>query len=118
MFYPPLYGGRDPGARVRATEAKTKADQALSRFDGLRQDIERLLMITEALWTLMKEEHGYTDDALVKRIEAIDLRDGRLDGKVGPTPPRHCPQCGKVRMKNRPVCLYCGGKVEPEPFER
>jgi len=98
-------------ARAEAREAKTETDLA-------RADIERLLMITEAHWTFLKREHGYSDDELVKAITEIDLRDGVLDGKVAKTLPPPCPSCGRISGRNRPVCLYCGQPIPLSPFAR
>ena len=100
-----------PGAPSAAVDAKTIAQAA-------RADIERLLMITEALWQILKEQHGYTDAELFRRITEIDLRDGRADGRVAPSPPRKCPHCDRVMVKNRPICIFCGKPSLVDPFER
>lgn len=87
----------------------------------LRAEVERLLMITESLWTFMKEQHGYTDDALIRRIAEIDIRDGKLDGRVAPGgtgEQQSCPQCSRPVGRKRPTCLYCGAALVRDPFER
>lgn len=102
-----------------AGEAASRTDtNARARAEILQFDLERLFMITEALWTLLKEEHGYTDDELMRRVENIDLRDGKLDGKVAKQANPLCPQCGRVLIGKRPMCLYCGTPVARAPFER
>ena len=105
-------------AEASASRAASVAGEARTQTELLRADVEKLLMITEALWTLMREQHGYTDEQLVRAIEDIDLRDGKLDGKVAKSPPPLCPECGRNLMGNRPVCLYCGTPVVRGPFER
>lgn len=85
--------------------------------DQLRFDVERLYMITEALWTLLREKHGYDEDELVKQISLIDLRDGKLDGKTAPAQPRPCPKCNRALGHNRQRCIFCGELVETSPFE-
>ena len=85
----------------------------------LQSDVERLFMLTEALWTILKEQHGYTDEDLAERVREIDLRDGRLDGrsaqdKVNPD----CPQCGRKLIGRNQVCLYCGTEASRDPFQR
>jgi hypothetical protein len=85
----------------------------------VKSDVEKLFMITEALWTILKEQHGYTEDDLIARVEAIDLRDGVLDGKVAKSAVKpDCPECGRKLMGKRPVCLYCGTEVILDPFQR
>jgi hypothetical protein len=106
---------REEMASARATAV---AAQARARAELLHMDVERLLMITEALWTLLKEQHGYTDDVLIRRIQQLDLRDGALDGRVAAAPPLKCPGCGRTLMRRHPRCLYCGAPVAVSPFDR
>ena len=84
----------------------------------MRADIERLMMITEALWTFLKKEHGYSDDELAEAIKQIDMRDGVLNGKVGKALPPPCPSCGRRSGIGRPVCIYCGAEISVPPFGR
>jgi hypothetical protein len=90
MFYPSVVGtsGRASSA---AQQAQSDAREARNEVDYIKHDIERLLMITEALWMILKRQHGYQDNELTKLIAEIDLRDGRLDGRVAKDEPRHCP---------------------------
>lgn len=117
MFYPhaPL---SDPAAMQAANEASRDARRASGKVDRMEFDIERLLMITEALWMILKEQHGYSDEELQRRVMEIDVRDGRLDGKVAASAPDKCTKCGKVLMKKRPRCIYCGHVAPPNPFHR
>ncbi len=82
-------------------------------------DIERLLMITEALWTIVKEELKLSDDQLQRRLIEIDMRDGKYDGQVsGKAPPKSCSRCHRPISKRRTVCMYCGKQLLPDPFTR
>lgn len=103
--------GSDPTAQAEAREAKTETEL-------LRHDIERLLMITEALWTILKKQNGYADADLMNLVQEIDLRDGKLDGRVAKVPSPPCPNCGRVAVRNRPLCLYCGSPVSQSVFAR
>ena len=119
MFYPMYTGGlysAAADAQSQAAAASTEAREAKSESELVRRDIERLLMITEALWQFMKKEHGYSDEDLVGVINQIDMRDGRLDGRVAPTPPAPCPACGKINARNRSMCMYCGKPLPTTPF--
>jgi hypothetical protein len=84
----------------------------------MRADIERLYFITEALWRILKEKQGLDDLEIVRQITAIDMEDGKLDGRKLKTPPKPCPKCGRVLGKQRAKCMYCGELIAVNPFER
>lgn len=84
----------------------------------LRQELERLLLITEAVWTILEEKLGVTEADLVREMVKIDMRDGKLDGRVAPGGPTPCPSCQRTLFKHRPRCLYCGELIPPRPFNR
>ena len=75
-----------------------------------RDPIERQMIISEAIWELLKEKVGLTDEDLVKKVREIDLRDGVLDGRVKPEPPIACPKCGK-KMKRGPQHVFIVGAI-------
>jgi hypothetical protein len=106
---------RDGGESVSRS-----ATDVRSQNEIIQCDVEKLFMLTEALWTILKEKHGCTDAELVQRVQEIDLRDGKLDGKVAKVNP-DCPKCSRKLMGKRPVCLYCGAevaRVDLQPFSR
>jgi len=111
------YARRTEG-ELAGQRAARVADDAQIKLEAMQGDLERLLMISEALWTILKEKHGYTDEDLLRRISAIDLRDGRLDGKVERQGPIQCPQCGRNNKSNRPACLYCATPLNRDVFKR
>lgn len=102
------------------TVARTDAGAARDRVEiqTLRAEVERLLMISEALWSILAEKHDLPEEELLRRIHEIDRRDGKLDGRVAPEPPSLCPKCNRPMEKRRPYCMYCGQPVSRDPFER
>ena len=103
-----------------SASASRIATEVRTQNEFIQCDLEKLFMLTEALWTILKEKHGCTDEELVRRVQEIDLRDGKLDGKVATVQP-DCPQCGRKLMGKRPLCLYCGAEVnrmDLQPFSR
>ena len=84
----------------------------------LHADVERLLLISEALWRIVREKCEITDADLTQEIEKLDLEDGLPDYRKKPTAPRNCPKCQRVLSKKRAVCSICGAPVPIEPFER
>ncbi len=105
-------------ARMEASDARTTAREAKTEVERLRADVERLMLLTEALWRLVKERTECTDEDLIQRIHAIDLEDGKLDGRKAKSPPRPCPNCQRILARHRPLCLFCGKPVDFLPFER
>ena len=103
-------------AQADANNANAKAAENQAQVEVLRQDVDRLLMICEALWGFLKEKHGYTDAQLAEAVTAIDLRDGRLDGHTTPAAATPCPQCGKTNSARRPRCIYCGSPLPVNLF--
>lgn len=111
--------GDDAGMRGKASEPAGRPSGASEgKVEELSGQVEKLLMITEALWTMLKEEHGYVDEDLIKKIMEIDMRDGRLDGRVAKSEPVVCPKCGRPASRTRSLCMYCGGLIVRTPFER
>jgi hypothetical protein len=101
-----------------ASSASSSSERTRAEVHLLESEVERLLMITEALWSILQEKFGYDDQELVRRMVMIDMRDGKLDGKVAATAPGTCPKCNRTLFKHRPRCLYCGEPVAPHPFDR
>lgn len=108
-----MYGQRSTlAANAAAREAKTEVGM-------LKSEVERLMIITEALWSFIKDEHNYDDEKLLLRIQDIDLQDGKLDGRVAKQEgPKPCPQCNRPISRRHYNCIYCSAEVEIEPFER
>ena len=117
-YQPKLFLAASRAATEASHRASHDANKARSETEELKYDVEKLLMITEALWLLLKEQHGYSDEDLIRRVQEIDLRDGKLDGKVAKQQKPACSQCDRTLIGSRPVCLYCGAAVERGPFER
>lgn len=105
-------------ADMAADRASATASKARSQVEMMQLDVERLLMITEALWTMLRDEHGYTDEQLIQKVQEIDMRDGRLDGKVAKQAPSKCPHCGRAVSPRRPMCVFCGAASTEDPFKR
>lgn len=101
-----------------AADLPSAARIPTSELEALKFDVERLLLITEALWNIIREKHGAEETELIKQITALDMEDGKLDGRKPRTPPQPCPKCGRTLIKNRPRCFYCAEPIAADPFER
>lgn len=100
-----------------ANQAKHRVADFGEDLAGMKKNQEKLMMVVEALWMLLKAEHGYSDEILNDLIRKIDMKDGKLDGKVD-VQPVSCPECGRTIIKGQEKCLYCGKELEEDPFRR
>jgi hypothetical protein len=71
------------------------------------QRVDRLLVVVEAMWDLLKQ-HGHTDDELQGRIE--DLIEARTVRTAIP-----CPSCGSRVSADLPRCQICGTETGGGP---
>jgi hypothetical protein len=118
MFYPSIYAGYTP--IVASDEAATEASarEAQTRLEVFKHDIDRLLLITEALWTLAKQEHGYTDDVLLGLIQGLEKQKAAANPNGAQDPPVACPKCGRANTATRTFCMFCGTPLPVRPFAR
>jgi hypothetical protein len=68
--------------------------------------LDRLLLAVEAIWELVRERTGLTDEELFRRIAALDLEDGVADRRSD----WHGVPCACGARFNRMThrCDFCG----------
>lgn len=108
----------DPASDLATAGFSAAQRVPTTEIEALKFDVERLLLITEALWNIVQEKHELPETELIKQITALDMEDGKLDGRKPKTPPQPCPKCQRVLIKNRPRCFYCAEPLGVDPFER
>ncbi len=109
---------------LRAGQASAETAQ-LHRTEAMRDDvealedrIERLLLLTDALWDLASERLGLTDAQLSARIVELDQASGAVDGRRH-RPLRRCGACDAAVPHGRPACAFCGADAPGAgPFDR
>lgn len=112
MTLPSYYPfGNARKATQQSEDALHKARESTDDVRDLRAQVERLQMICEGMWTILRERTGATEQQLLDLIEEIDLRDGKLDGRCV-KPPAKCARCQRVVSVRTNVCLYCGAMQE------
>ncbi|MBP7933654.1 MAG: hypothetical protein KA354_03295 [Phycisphaerae bacterium] len=105
-------------APADAACARHRAADASIRIRQLEADVDRLLLINRALWELVRAQHGLEDSHLVDKVKELDLRDGRLDGKLTAHQTQRCQRCGRTLSRKHPRCIYCGGEsFQTDAFE-
>ncbi len=84
--------------------ARQTSDDDLSR---LQRQIDSLQLVNAAMWSILCERLGCTDQQLQDRVQAIDLADGELDGRIA-QPRTVCTGCGRPISRRHDRCIYCG----------
>ena len=102
-----------------ARKDATRRDAELSvELRGLRKKVGQLQLVSRALCELVSEHTNIEIDAIIERIEEIDLRDGTANGKLV-RPVVECPRCRRPVKTEQSKCLYCGAELVPEdPLDR
>jgi hypothetical protein len=75
-------------------------------LEALDERVDRLLLVIEAMWTLLKEQ-GLTDEQLAARIAELDAADGAADGRRAGAITT-CTSCGSKVAAGLPRCQICG----------
>jgi len=91
-----------PGAETQSLAAREKAAD-------LSEQLDKLTLVCAAMWELLREKNGLTEDDLAARVAIIDARDGVADGKITHTVQK-CAQCGRPVAATHRKCLYCGAQ--------
>jgi hypothetical protein len=73
----------------------------------VNQRLDQLLLVVQAMWSLLQEKTGLTDAELMARVTELDARDGTADGRVT-RPPVKCAKCGATVARKFNRCLFCG----------
>lgn len=94
------------GQTVKKTEQTT--GDVREEVKELEKRVDRLALLSQALWELLRTHSDVTDVHLRAKIDEIDRRDGRKDGKISPML-SNCPKCGKPMNCAISGCAYCGG---------
>ncbi len=91
----------------RAHGAVSSDDVARDAVFRLEEKLDRLALISRAMFELLQESGGLSEDKLNAKVIEIDLRDGQKDGKLTPQPKR-CPKCEAMMSPKFGRCLFCG----------
>ena len=105
----------DPTADHDAAQGQRAARAVKQRLRILEANLAKTLMICETLWELLRDEHGWNEDTLHKKLYEVDMRDGVLDGK-NQRKAVECPDCGHTVSARHPACIYCGRVIDMSVF--
>lgn len=94
-------------AAQSAVEAKAVAREAKEASWDVTSRLEKLTLLCRAMWTLLQERTGVTEEDLARRATEIDLLDGKADGKVS-VRASMCTSCNRTVAPRHLKCIYCG----------
>ncbi|HEY3324655.1 MAG TPA: hypothetical protein VGP72_29655 [Planctomycetota bacterium] len=107
-----LFGsGRPAPLSARVENAAESAKRAAEEVESLREQLDHLTLITQALWELLKQKLEVSDQELMEMVRSVDQLDGKIDGRYSKVR-ANCPQCGRPVNASNNLCLYCNVKVE------
>jgi len=76
----------------------------------LEDRVDRLVVISMAMWSILSEKANVSEDELMARVQALDLSDGKADGKLNLNV-MDCPKCSRKLSVRHQRCLYCGAEM-------
>jgi hypothetical protein len=108
---------------TNAAGAYNMADQAVNNpppqpkrapsheaLEQLERRVNRLSLLCQAMWEMLRERAECTDDQLAAKVLEVDLRDGRNDSRID-TQISECPSCGRNTNSRRSTCVICGAEL-------
>ena len=111
LFWNMHQDSRIHSAEVEAQRSSRRADSVKEDVRNLEERLDRLLLVTQALWSLLRKRTKLTEKDLLNEVTELDLQDGKLDGKAT-KPIVRCPKCDATICHKFNRCLFCG-----EPYE-
>jgi len=109
MQFPYTYtGGHLPSTKPISEKVPSRVSEDLN---SVHEQLNRLYLITNAIWELLQEKFNLSEDELKQLILKIDSRDGKIDNKVA-SQPEPCPSCQRPTLLKNKICIYCGTRLE------
>jgi len=97
-------------ATATADRVQAKSYESERRINQLEAEVDSLTLLSMAMWELFGKSNGLFMKDLEAKMQEIDLRDGKLDGKLDHGPIQ-CSHCNRTLDERRKTCVYCGTPV-------
>ena len=102
------------GLRYDIANQEITVDSLRRQLLYSQQRLDKALLAVEALVELLAEHEIVGREVVLDRMEAIDLRDGKRDGKVT-AEVVDCTACQRPISPKLAKCLYCGAERPSSP---
>ena len=89
------------------------------KTEALEERLDHLTVVCEALWTLLHETLGLSDEQLVAAVTAL-LEEHEAE-RSEPVEPARCPGCRAALNRDLDHCQFCGYGIERQqrsPFDK
>lgn len=100
-------------AQDTARRASNRTASFESRLSRVEDRVDSLALACQAMWELLGEHLSHPSELLQQKMQEIDARDGKVDGKMGRMM-THCPKCRRPLHARHRNCMYCGEEVRSE----
>lgn len=108
VFHSPIRSTMDSQSSYHAaSRAQSTAEQTRTEVEALETRVERLKLVTRALWEIVRDNTPITEAMLEAKVTEIDRRDGQVDGRTSPGV-LACQQCKRTIQRGQDACQYCG----------
>jgi hypothetical protein len=102
--------GRIAEAHGKAANAIDRTKRLEDEVDNLKRKCDALTIACQSLWEIVRTRLTLDEQIMLTKMQEIDLRDGKLDGKIA-TKKVTCPNCSRHNNTKRHCCLYCGRRL-------
>lgn len=101
--------GLRKAAALNDAEALQRDRRQEERVDKVDDRLEQLQEVIEALWTVLVEKTGCTEDDLVRALDDVQDRHEAARAVVP------CAKCGAAMRRSDHHCQFCGAAPPPLP---
>lgn len=110
---------RNLNQRQALTDSKVEMEATRIRRsnEDVQDTLDRLVLVAEAMWQILSQRLGVTEEELLAWVNHLDGLDGEVDGRRGVRGRRSCPACGAAVPARAPRCQFCGADTpDLDPF--
>lgn len=90
-------------AATTAESVRNKSAHLENELGRLKRQVQRLQLVCEAMWELLREEHNLEDQQLADRIQQV-AKSQELNSRRTVV----CTSCQRENASTIQKCLYCG----------
>ena len=100
-----------------AQGVESESQSVARRLADLESRLDSLTLACMAMWRMLQDRHGISDEEFAAKVREIDMSDGRLDGRAAPEP-KSCSRCGQALAPRQVKCQHCRAEnFQSKPFE-